>query len=85
MTRTAQHVTVKFLPDKGRIEISDNGHGMTFDEFKNFWMRIVRPIKERGNPIFERQMTGSKGVGRLAVQFLAGKLEIITVPKRQGG
>ena len=28
-----------------------------------------------------RQLTGSKGVGRLAVQFLANKLKIRTVPK----
>ena len=46
----ATQVTVKFLPDKDCIEISDDGHGMTFDEFKNFWMRIGTPIRERGNP-----------------------------------
>jgi len=30
-------------------------------------------------------MTGSKGVGRLAVQFLASKLKIVTVPKEYDG
>ena len=82
----ATQVTVTFLPDKDCIEISDDGHGMTFEEFKNFWMRIgtthKRAMQSRD---LKRPMTGSKGVGRLAVQFLAGKLEIKTVPKDKGG
>ena len=78
----ATQVTVKFLPDKNRIEVTDNGHGMTLHEFRDYWMRIgtthkrdVRQSKKLG-----RQMTGSKGVGRLAVQFLANGLIIRTVP-----
>ena len=82
----ATQVTVKFLPDKDCIEISDDGHGMTFDEFKNFWMRIGTPHKRaRKSRDLKRPMTGSKGVGRLAVQFLASKLEIITVPREKEG
>ena len=82
----ATQVTVTFLPDKDCIEISDDGHGMAFEEFKNFWMRIgtthKRAMQSRD---LKRPMTGSKGVGRLAVQFLAGKLEIKTVPKDTEG
>ena len=82
----ATQVTVKFLQDKDRIEISDDGHGMTFDEFKNFWMRIGTPHKRATQSReLKRPMTGSKGVGRLAVQFLASKLEIKTVPKDKRG
>ena len=82
----ATQVTVTFLPDKDCIEISDDGHGMTFEEFKNFWMRIGTTHKRATQSRdLKRQMTGSKGVGRLAVQFLAGKLEIKTVPKDKGG
>jgi len=67
--------------------VHDDGHGMDFDEFKGFWMRIGTPHKreKRVSKGLERPMTGSKGVGRLAVQFLAGKLKIITVPKRGNG
>ena len=32
----ATEVTIKFAPNKDSIEIRDNGHGMTFDEFKKF-------------------------------------------------
>ena len=77
----ATEVTIKFLPNADRIEIIDNGHGMTFEEFKNFWMRIgtTHKKKKRQSKNRERSMTGSKGVGRLAVQFLARSLTIQTV------
>ena len=77
----ATQVTIKFLPHRDRIEISDDGHGMSFDEFKNFWMRIgTTHKKEKRSRDLGRLMTGSKGVGRLAVQFLANELIIRTVP-----
>ena len=76
----ATEMTVKFSPDKDRIEVNDNGHGMTFQEFEDFWMRIGTTHKRnRRSKNLGRQMTGSKGVGRLAVQFLANNLIIITV------
>ncbi len=75
----ANGVTVRFGDD--RLEVVDNGHGMTFDEFKDFWMRIGSPHKQKQqvSRTFGRPLTGSKGVGRLAVQFLARKLELRTV------
>ena len=77
----ATEVTIKFAPNKRSIEISDNGHGMSIDEFENFWMRIGTTHKKRKlSRDFGRLMTGSKGVGRLAVQFLANKLTIKTFP-----
>ena len=77
----ATQVTINFAPNKDRIEISDDGHGMTFDEFKEFWMRIgTTHKKEKQSRDLGRLMTGSKGVGRLAVQFLANKMELRTVP-----
>ena len=80
----ATQVTVKFSPNNDRIEVSDDGHGMTFDAFETHWMRIgTVHKKERRSEIFKRQMTGSKGVGRLAVQFLANKLTIRTITKER--
>ena len=78
----ATQVTIKFFPDKNYIEVRDDGHGMTFEEFRDFWMRIGTTHKrKRQSKNLERQLTGSKGVGRLAVQFLANRLRIRTVPK----
>ena len=77
----ATEVTIEFLPHEDRIEIRDDGHGMTFDEFKDFWMRIgTTHKKEKARSRGGRLMTGSKGVGRLAVQFLANELTILTAP-----
>src|SRR5258708_1902725 len=53
------------------ITVRDNGNGMTLDQFRDYWMRIGSPHKERqaSSSRFKRPLTGSKGVGRLAVQF----------------
>ena len=72
----ANDVIIRFEDDF--IQIVDNGHGMNEDEFRRFWMRIGSPHKQdlRVSRNFERPLTGSKGVGRLAVQFLARFIEI---------
>ena len=77
----ATEVTINFSPNKDLIEVRDNGHGMTYEDFKNFWMRIGTTHKKEKQSKKGRLMTGSKGVGRLSVQFLANNLEIKTVPK----
>lgn len=81
----AAKVVIRFRPD--RVEVSDNGHGMDFSEFKNFWMRIGTPHKQskRVSRNLKRPMTGSKGVGRLAVQFLAREVDLHTVSQDDPG
>src|ERR1700680_1062671 len=75
----ATSVTIRFLED--RIEVEDDGHGMAFEDFRDRWMRVGTPRKQREqrSPQFGRPMTGSKGVGRLSVQFLATRLELRTL------
>ena len=77
----ANHVTIEFDPHADRIAVTDDGHGMDPDEFTRYWMRIGSPhkTKQRASRNLGRPMTGSKGVGRLAVQYLARNLEISTV------
>jgi len=62
------------------ISVRDDGHGMTFEEFDKYWMRIgsTHKRKARISKGLGRVMTGSKGIGRLAAQFLANDFEIIT-------
>ena len=64
------------------IEVSDNGHGMTFGDFSDRWMRVgsTHKTREVTSPGLNRPLTGSKGIGRLAVQFLASELELTSVP-----
>jgi hypothetical protein len=74
----ATRVDINFEP--GQIEVIDNGHGMSLTEFKRFWMRVGSPHKQelRHSRKLSRPLTGSKGVGRLAAQFLAKDLELRT-------
>jgi len=65
------------------IVVADNGHGMSRDEFRDYWMRIGSPHKREQcySREFHRPLTGSKGVGRLAGQFLGRRMTIHTVAK----
>ena len=76
----ATRVEIRIQDDS--IEVSDNGHGMTEDDFANRWMRVgsTHKVKDMTSPTLKRRLTGSKGVGRLAVQFLASELELTSVP-----
>jgi len=63
---------VLHVEDK-RITVSDDGDGMTFDQFKNGWMRIGTSAKAQ-TPLtrrFKRVITGEKGIGRFASGFSA--------------
>jgi hypothetical protein len=74
-------VELTIQPD--RIIVADNGHGMDLDEFLGYWMRIGSPHKEkqRASP-GGRSLTGQKGIGRLAVQFLGRRLKLVTKTAR---
>ena len=36
----ASTVTIEFALEDDCITVRDDGHGMTFDEFRDFWMRV---------------------------------------------
>jgi HSP90 family molecular chaperone len=80
----AGRVTIKFNLGKNRVVVADDGSGMTFDEFRSFWMCVGSTHKQqqRLSRRLKRLMTGSKGVGRFAVQLLAEELEIQTARSR---
>jgi signal transduction histidine kinase len=70
------------LEDDGKaLVISDQGHGMTFDEFAGKWMRIATSskVQERVSRIYHRRLTGAKGIGRFAVRYLGDDLTLKTV------
>ncbi|MND29405.1 Sensor histidine kinase TmoS [compost metagenome] len=68
-----------------QIIIHDNGHGMTFDEFANKWMKIAtaNKLNDSSSRIYERKVTGSKGIGRFAVRFLGKYLTLETISINQ--
>ena len=77
----ADATKVEIRINDNSIELSDNGHGMTEEDFKSRWMRVgsTHKVREMTSPVLKRRLTGSKGVGRLAVQFLARELELTSV------
>lgn len=62
------------------IAVTDDGHGMTLDEFRRGWMRIGTSSKEATacSRRFQRSISGEKGIGRFAVRYLGRKLELTT-------
>ena len=69
----------------GTISIEDDGHGMTFEEIQNYWMRIATTTK-RANPEsrrYRRPVTGEKGIGRLAAWRLGTLLTLESVAYRE--
>ena len=72
--------------NEGEIHLIDNGHGMTFQQVKDYWMRIATPFKTREpiSPTYGRRKTGNKGIGRFACQRLAKTLIFETIAKIPG-
>jgi signal transduction histidine kinase len=60
------------------LVVSDHGHGMTIEDFKNKWMQIATGSKasEQRSPLFKRLLTGAKGIGRFAVRYLGDYLTL---------
>jgi len=67
----------------GVISVTDNGVGMTPEIFQSAFLRIAGRYKESGrrrSPLYDRQYTGAKGVGRLSAHKLAEELQVISYP-----
>jgi len=87
----ATRIIVRFVNAKrggtdSEIHLVDNGHGMSFTDVRDHWMRIATTYKAREpiSPVFGRRKTGSKGLGRFACRRLAQKLILETTAKVNG-
>lgn len=72
-------------PDRARIIISDDGVGMDEKQFRAGFLTIAGRSKSSANArssVFQRRVTGEKGVGRLAARKLARRIEIESRPYR---
>ncbi len=80
----ATWVRLNFDEYQDKIVIGDNGNGMLLTEFQDFWMRVgsIHKRELKRSPLYKRLMTGSKGVGRLAVQFLSSDFRLETTSRR---
>jgi len=81
----AKNVYVKLYNgiDK-RIEVIDDGAGMSFDEINENFLRIGRNRRKAGaktSPSGARKATGKKGLGKLALFGIGDVIEIRTTKK----
>lgn len=63
----------------GLIIVSDDGNGMTIEEFRKGFLRVASRLKaggDRRSPTYHRRFTGAKGIGRLAAHKLARELTV---------
>ena len=70
------------LNDKDKIlNIKDDGHGITEEEFLNKWMHIATDSKQKEeySREYKRKLTGAKGIGRFAVRFLSNYLTLDSI------
>lgn len=81
----ARNVWLRFREDQTLgifLEIEDDGIGMTREIIENVWCMVATPYKEL-NPVVksgekERRVAGEKGLGRLSVARLGGRLQMFT-------
>lgn|GEM_PF-585901 len=81
----ATRVTVhgESLRSHGTVTVSDDGHGMTYDDFVTKFLRIAGRSKESGqrrSPRYARKFTGAKGIGRLSSHKLGERLALESTP-----
>jgi signal transduction histidine kinase len=69
-----------FKPGEGKIEVIDNGHGMTLQTIQTDWMEPATLYKKQQPRSKQRgrRVLGEKGVGRFAASKLANDLEVVT-------
>lgn len=80
-TRVVVHA--ERLAEDGVISVSDDGHGMTDEDFEKKFLRIAGRSKEGGlrrSPVLQRKFTGAKGIGRLSAHKLGAALQLASSP-----
>lgn len=76
---TEVHINVDI--SKNEITIKDNGHGMDADDIRGKFLNIgyARRADNRSKtPLYNRDVMGRKGIGKLAMFGLANKVSIYT-------
>lgn len=77
----AQNVNVRTLNDYNDILITDDGSGMTNEEFRDEYTRIAGPSKREGLPVGDkrnRPIIGMLGIGALAIAPVCEKVKVLS-------
>lgn len=76
-------ITIELNEEDPCVKVEDNGSGMSLSVITGAWLEVGTDSKRSAekrirSTIFNRLPLGEKGVGRLAVQKLGKKLQVIT-------
>lgn len=66
---------------QGKIEILDDGNGMSLDVIENSFLKLATDYKiktQKVSPKYNRMSLGNKGVGRLSLQRLGSYVNVLT-------
>ena len=74
----AEHVSIKIDPNGDRIEILDDGHGMSVEEANHKFLVVgyERRKTEAITKKFHRPVMGRKGIGKLSLFSIARTIEV---------
>jgi len=79
----AAKVNIHIHRKNREIVVEDDGHGMTFDELNNKFLKIGRNRRNETQSGFsknnKRKVTGRKGLGKLAIFGIADDIEVTTI------
>jgi len=72
-----------FKLGEGRIEVLDDGHGMTEERVRETWLEIATPHRSRNSRSEKRgrRVLGEKGIGRFAASRLADLMLLVSRPE----
>jgi signal transduction histidine kinase len=75
------------LVSEGEIIISDQGHGMTYDEIIGIWLEPATDskVKNSTSRSGKRTVLGAKGVGRFATASLGKTLNLCSIAENKNG
>lgn len=91
----ARNVSIKIptgrpLQEDDEIAVTDDGHGMTFDECNDHYLHVGRDRRGRQagrtepyNDLEPRRVQGRKGIGKLAAFGIADRIDVRTVKNRE--
>ncbi|WP_285120620.1 ATP-binding protein [Lactococcus petauri] len=77
----AKEVLIKINYKKRIIIVSDNGHGMGYEELNNNFLKVAKNRRLEKNSNLSpkgRKLTGKKGLGKLALFGIANKIQVIS-------
>ena len=81
----ARNIRLKLDSNESRLEIQDDGCGMSRDVLERVWCLVATPFKAE-NPVArsgknQRRVVGEKGLGRLSTMRLGKRLRMLTQAK----